>query len=107
MKNCASCGMPLDESSKSKHSEVYCIYCQDQKTGKLASYEKVREGTIDATVKFIGKTKEEAEKMADEILPTLPRWKDRIKDNLQSDILFPLFYGWVFPRFPFLFLPYK
>lgn len=75
MKKCASCGMPLDENSKSKHSEVYCFYCQDQVTGKLANYEKVRKGSIDAAMKFMGKTKEEAIKMADKILPNLPRWK--------------------------------
>jgi uncharacterized Zn finger protein (UPF0148 family) len=81
MKNCASCGMPLDQNSKSKHSEVYCIYCQDQKTGRLTSYKKVRKTTIDATVRYMGKTKEEATKMADEILPNLPRWKERKIDK--------------------------
>lgn len=70
--------MPVDEATKSKHSEIYCIYCQDQKSGKLASYEEVRAGSIDAAIKFMEKTKEEAEKMADEILSNLPRWKDKV-----------------------------
>ena len=77
MKKCASCGMPLEANSKSKLSEIYCIYCQDQKTGKLASYEQVRKGTIGAAMKFMNKSKKEAEKMADAMLPELPRWKER------------------------------
>ena len=75
MKICASCGMPLDKNTTSNRSQIYCIYCQDQRSGKLASYEEVRKGSIDAAVKFMGKTREEATKMADQILPTLPRWK--------------------------------
>ncbi|OGM11975.1 hypothetical protein A2Z22_04815 [Candidatus Woesebacteria bacterium RBG_16_34_12] len=75
MKKCASCGMLLDESSISKFSEVYCIYCQNQVTRELKSYKKVREGSIKAAMEFMGKTRKEAEKMADEILPNLPRWK--------------------------------
>ena len=76
MKKCASCGMPLDENSKSAHSDVYCIYCQDQATRKLAGYDRVREGSIQAAMDYMGKTRAEAEKMADEVLPTLPRWSN-------------------------------
>ena len=79
MKKCASCGMPLEADSKSKLSEIYCIYCQDQKTGKLASYEQVRRGSIKAAMDFMRKTREEAEKMVDIMLPELPRWKEKAK----------------------------
>ena len=75
MKICESCGMPLDEKTTSKFDGRYCIYCQNQDTGELKTYEQVRQGSIDAAVKFMGKTKEEAEKMADETMPRLPRWK--------------------------------
>lgn len=75
MKQCESCGMPLEENSVSKKDGRYCIYCQDQETGELKSREAVRAGSINATMKFMGKTKEEAEKMADEKMPTLPRWQ--------------------------------
>jgi hypothetical protein len=75
MKICESCGMPLDEKTTSKFEERYCIYCQDQKTGELKTYEQVREGSIGAAMRIMGKTKEEAEKMADEMMPKLPRWK--------------------------------
>ena len=73
---CASCGMPLDQSTTSKHDTRYCIYCQNQENGELATYEQVRGGSINAAVDFMGKTREEAELMADETLPTLPRWRE-------------------------------
>ena len=75
MKICESCGMPLDEGTTSKKDGRYCIYCQNQETGELATYEQVRQGSIDAAIRLMGKTKEEAEKMADEMMPKLPRWQ--------------------------------
>lgn len=75
MQKCESCGMPLDEKSTSKFDKKYCIYCQDQTTGQLKTFEEVRVGTINATVKYMGKTEDEATKIADEMLPNLPRWK--------------------------------
>ncbi len=67
--------MPLgSEAVTSKFSEAFCVYCQDQETAQLRTYEQVREGSIGAAIRLMGKTKEEAEKMADEMLPTLPRW---------------------------------
>jgi len=75
LKKCESCGMPLEPDTTSKFSSQYCIYCQNQKSGELKPFEEVRSGTINAAVKFMGKTREEAVKMADEELPKLPRWK--------------------------------
>lgn len=75
MKKCESCGMPLDEKTTSKFDDRYCIYCQDQNTGNLRTYEEVRSGSIGAAIKFMGKTKEEAQILVEEMLPTLPRWK--------------------------------
>ena len=72
---CESCGMPLEENTTSKADKRYCIYCQNQETGELKSKEQVREGSIDAAMRLMGKTREEAEKMADEMMPKLPRWK--------------------------------
>ena len=74
---CYSCGMPLDDGSTSKFEDNYCVYCQDQESSELASYEQVRAGSIDAAVKLMGKTPVEAEEMADEIMPKLPRWKEK------------------------------
>ena len=75
MDKCQSCGMPLDDKSTSKFENQYCIYCQNQEDGALKTYEQVREGSIGAAIKLMGKTRAEAEKMADELLPQLPRWK--------------------------------
>lgn len=71
---CESCGMPMDDKTTSKYDKRYCVYCQNQETGELASYEKVRSGSIWAAKKFMKKTEEEALKMIDEMLPKLPRW---------------------------------
>jgi len=75
MNTCQSCGMPLDGETTSKFEPIYCIYCQNQEDGTLATYEEVREGSIKAAMKLMGKTKDEAELMADEMMPNLPRWK--------------------------------
>lgn len=72
---CESCGMPPGEMTTSRHDDRYCIYCQDQETSVLRTYEQVREGSIGAAMRLMSKTREEAEKMADEMLPELPRWK--------------------------------
>ena len=72
---CESCGMPLDDKSTSKFDIRYCIYCQDQQTGQLKSKEEVREGSIGVAMRLMGKTREEAEKMADEMMPKLPPWQ--------------------------------
>ena len=75
MGKCESCGMPLDEKTTSKIDARYCIHCQDQETGELASKEQVREGSIQALMRLQGKSREEAEKIADETMSKLPRWQ--------------------------------
>ena len=75
MNQCESCGMPMDENIASKIEAKYCIFCQNQETGELKTFEQVREGSIGAAIKLMGKTREEAEKMADEMMPKLPRWQ--------------------------------
>ncbi len=76
MPACESCGMPLDKPEViSKPDKRYCVYCQNQSTGDLASYEQVREGSISAAMRLMGKTQAEAEQMADERLPQLSRWR--------------------------------
>ena len=35
----------------------------------------MNEGSINAAMRLVGKTREEAEKMADSMMPKLPRWK--------------------------------
>jgi len=67
--------MPLSAKTVSKRDGRYCIYCQNQETGILKTFEQVREGSIDAAMRLMGKTRQEAEKMANETMPNLPRWK--------------------------------
>jgi hypothetical protein len=72
---CESCGMPMDVDEVSRFDLRYCIHCQDQKTGDLKAYQQVRDGSIEAAVKFLGKSREEAVKMTEELMPKLARWK--------------------------------
>lgn len=74
MKPCESCGMQLDVQTTSKYDVRYCMYCQDQQTGTMKTKDQVREGSIGAAMRLMGKSREEAEKMADEMMPKLPRW---------------------------------
>jgi len=68
--------MPLNNPEMtSRFDGRYCIYCQDQGTGQLATYEQVREGSIGAAMRLFGKTRAEAEEMVDAMLPRLPRWR--------------------------------
>jgi len=63
--------MPVDEKTTSKFDDMYCIHCQNQQSGELANKEQVREGSIKAAMQFMGKTREEAEKMADAMMPKM------------------------------------
>jgi uncharacterized Fe-S radical SAM superfamily protein PflX len=67
--------MPLDGKTTSKFDPFECIYCQNQETGELASYDQVRTGCIKAAVDMFGKTETEAIRWVDEELPKLPRWQ--------------------------------
>lgn len=67
--------MPLDATTTSKFDARYCIYCQDQTTGALKTFDEVRAGCINAAVKLFNKSIGEATKIANEMLPNLPRWK--------------------------------
>ncbi|NTU46835.1 hypothetical protein HGA88_04385 [Candidatus Roizmanbacteria bacterium] len=77
MQPCECCGMPLEEGMTSRFDNRYCIFCQNQETGKLKTMEEVREGSIEAAIRLLGKTREEAEAMADHIMPQLPCWKKK------------------------------
>ena len=68
--------MPLNEKTTSKLDERYCIHCQNQQSGELASKEQVREGSINAAMQFMGKTRAEAKKMVEDMMPKLLRWRE-------------------------------
>jgi hypothetical protein len=47
----------------------------DEKTGFLKPKQDVREGSIKAVMRSMGKSRAEAEKFVDETMAKLPRWK--------------------------------
>ena len=64
--------MPFDPKTVSVYDKRYCIYCQNQENGKLKSFEEVISGSIGAAMRLMNKSREEAEKMADEMMFKLP-----------------------------------
>ncbi len=77
MGSCESCGMPMDGKTTCGYDNRYCVYCMDEKTGFLRSKNEVREGSINSTMKVMGKNREDAEKIVDEVMPKLPRWRKK------------------------------
>ena len=71
---CESCGKSMELDTISKRDFRYCINCQDQRTGEMQPYGKVRQDMIGTLIRT-GKTKEEAETMVEEMMPKLLRWK--------------------------------
>lgn len=78
---CYSCAMPLQEEVTSDFDENYCIHCQNQETGQFRTYEEVRQGSIDAAMRLMGKNETEAHQLADQILPNLPHWKKQAAER--------------------------
>jgi len=84
MADCQSCGMPMDATTNSQHDVKYCIYCQDQETKRLKSFEEVKEGSIQALMRFQSLSHEEAEIQA-QGLKDLPRWQREQEETLLKD----------------------
>ena len=79
---CQSCSMPMVETEDfgteddgSKNQE-YCKYCfqEGDFTNPGISKEEMIEKLVDLANKM-GKSKEEAKKMAEEVIPKLKRWQ--------------------------------
>ena len=76
IKTCEACGGPVEEGK-------YCAHCLDE-NGNLKSYEDVMEGGIEWAMseegeKVLGQKfedKEEAKKMIEVHMKTLPAWKE-------------------------------
>ena len=75
MGNCESCGMTLDDNSKSKFDKRYCNYCQDQETRMLKSFEEVKEGSIEVAMEYMRLSREDSQHLVEDNLSKLPRWK--------------------------------
>lgn len=81
---CQSCSMPMEKkelfgsnADGSLHNE-YCIYCF--KMGKFTEPNLTKEQMIEKLILMAGKmnmTPEKARAMAEEIIPTLKRWKKK------------------------------
>ena len=75
--NCQSCGMPMDKPEDHGGGDVsnaFCKYCTDEQ-GKLLPRDQVRAKMIQFHIQKQGKTQEEAEKLTDQLMGTMPAWK--------------------------------
>jgi hypothetical protein len=80
-KICQSCGMPLQKEEdfgtnpSGSKSEEYCFHCFQN--GKFLDEGITLQEKIDKNVKFavqMGRSEQEARKLASEVLPKLKRW---------------------------------
>ena len=79
---CQSCSMPMvnpedfGTSDEGDKNEEYCRYCfqEGEFTNPGISKEEMIEKLVGMANKM-GKSEEEAKKMAEEIIPTLKRWQ--------------------------------
>lgn len=75
--NCQSCGMPMDKPEDHGGGDVnnpFCKYCTDEQ-GNLMPREQVRAKMIQFYIEKQGKPQEEAEKLTDQLMGTMPAWK--------------------------------
>ncbi len=75
--SCKACGMPLEKSEEtSKLSNEFCVYCQNQETGAVGSYDEIKEGGIKYFMESTGADRDAAEKLTVEHMTTLPYWSE-------------------------------
>ena len=75
--NCQSCGMPLNKPEDyggGNVSSLYCKFCTDEQ-GNLLPREQVKAKMAQFYVQKQGKTQEEAEKLTDQLMGTMPAWQ--------------------------------
>lgn len=75
--NCQSCGMPMDKPEDHGGGDVnnsFCQYCTDEQ-GNLLPKEQVRAKMVQFYVQKQSKTQEEAEKLTDQLMSSMPAWK--------------------------------
>lgn len=79
---CLRCGLDLKEAKPSKFDAKYCVYCQNQKTGKFeeSNYNKIRDYLINIVNRIVTERAKETmdPKEAEEIAVQLIRENPRI-----------------------------
>ena len=76
MKNCESCGYPMEEEkdySKSDINSKYCMHCAPD--GELKTKEEIKEGWINALMEQGSIPLEKASQIVDELMNHMQAWK--------------------------------
>ena len=76
MSFCQSCTAPLDNPEFKGSSDIYCKYCTDD-TGKLKSYEEIKQGIASWFKGWQGDiSDEEVQKRAEFFMKAMPAWAE-------------------------------
>jgi hypothetical protein len=75
--SCNSCGMPLESKADfalGNTASTFCRYCVDE-GGKLLPYDVILKNNAHYYTESQGLTQQAANKMASDLLKTMPAWK--------------------------------
>ena len=79
MKNCATCGMPLEKKEDfalGDENSRFCLYCVNQ-DGSVKSCQEIFAGGVDFFLQSLGGDKNMAEKITRKNMSQLPYWQER------------------------------
>lgn len=81
MKNCISCGMPMNEISEyacGDTSKSYCVHCA-RPDGSMKSFEEKKSDTISLLTRTQGIDKAVAAQLAESMMSKLPAWQSHLE----------------------------
>lgn len=86
-KSCSSCGFPMEKPedfAQSKVISIYCRYCTNEKGG-LLPYDSILKATAKYYMESQGIPQDTAMKLANDLLITMPVWKNRTSVQLKEN----------------------
>lgn len=88
MKNCATCGMPLEKKEDfalGDENSEFCAYCVNP-DGSVKSGEEIFEGGVQFFLGALGGEKSFAEKITRKNMSSLPYWQEHPLEALRGDM---------------------
>ncbi|MFA5184753.1 MAG: zinc ribbon domain-containing protein [Patescibacteria group bacterium] len=88
MKNCATCGMPLEKKEDfalGDEKSEFCAYCVNP-DGSLKSGEEIFQGGVNFFLGALGGEKNFAEKITRKNMSQLPYWQEHSCESLKGEV---------------------
>lgn len=88
MKNCATCGMPLEKKEDfalGDEKSGFCAYCVNP-DGSVKSGEEIFQGGVNFFLGALGGEKSLAEKITRKNMSQLPYWQEHSFESLKGDV---------------------